>query len=274
MTSQPTIAFFGATGGCASATLARALKDGYKATALARTPSKLTNLLESKFQLSSNVISNLTIVQGSISDANAVRQVLAPSNRLVDIIVSGIGGTPKLTWSIYPVTLTDPTICETATASIISTLRNLANEGITTTSQGKKPVLITISTTGISDRKRDVPILLYPLYHWLLSVPHVDKKKMEQLIVKASDGTPNAALRDFILVRPTLLSDGAEQGVAKVRAGWESYGADTREKAQGNKGPGPQLGWTIGREDVGGWIFEEGIKNTEKWEGKCVSLTY
>jgi len=38
-----------------------------------------------------------------------------------------------------------------------------------------------------------------------------------------------------------------------------------------------ETGYVIGREDVGGWIFEKLVKGDEKawrWEGRMVGLTY
>jgi hypothetical protein len=42
---KPTIAFFGATGGCANACLVHTLNAGYSVAALARTPTKLKTQL-------------------------------------------------------------------------------------------------------------------------------------------------------------------------------------------------------------------------------------
>lgn len=167
-----------------------------------------------------------------------------------------------------PCTLDDPHVCEMGMSTVLTALRALSDEdGITTTAAGTKPVIVTISTTGIGAGKRDVPLALYPLYHWMLQIPHADKKKMEELLFTAAR---DQRIADFVIVRPTLLTDGAPKGTAKVRAGWE-WGMQGMEGRQAQKGP--ELGWTIGRTDVGAWIFEEVIRNGG-WEGKCVSLTY
>ena len=102
---------------------------------------------------------------------------------------------------------------------------------------------------------------MIPLYHWILAVPHADKKKMEDLVV--------ASGRKFVLVRPSLLFDGEAKGLDHVKTGIE---------IPGNKEEGKHaVGYTIRREDVGKWIFEECVRDNKrwgKWEGKCVSLTY
>lgn len=82
-------------------------------------------------------------------------------------------------------------------------------------------------------------------------------------------------IRDYTIVRPTLLTDAVLQGTDRVRAGWE-WGTDERaaqEAGRVEKEPGAAKGATIGRKDVGTWVFEK-IVVEGGWEGKCVSLTY
>ena len=68
-------------------------------------------------------------------------------------------------------------------------------------------------------------------------------------------------VRAFTAVRPTLLTNGEARGVEKLRVGTEEE---------------PAIGYTISREDVGMWMFEELMKGggQERWKGKKVSLTY
>ena len=56
-----------------------------------------------------------------------------------------------------------------------------------------------------------------PLYHWMLRILHENKMEMLRL-VQSSAGRQ---CRDCILVRPTLLTDGAVRGLDQIRAGWE-----------------------------------------------------
>jgi len=86
-----TIAFFGATGGCANASLTAALKNGYTCSALARTPSKLSDSLATKGIESSN----LSIIKGDVRDIEAVKKTLVIDGRVADCIVSGIGCTSR-----------------------------------------------------------------------------------------------------------------------------------------------------------------------------------
>ncbi|KAL0264785.1 hypothetical protein SLS55_000737 [Diplodia seriata] len=273
-TPVQTIAFLGATGGCTLPVLERTLKAGHHATALVRNPAKLrTLLLDPARGVAADVLDrNLTIIAGDASDATAVRTLLTVPGKektLVNTIMSGVGSLPKLQWSLRrPVSLQQPGLCDTATRTVQDALRDLIAEGYRVRgTQGEdegKPVMIAISTTGISRLQRDVPVLFVPLYHWFLCVPHEDKRNMEDRVVAAKE---EGSLRDFIIVRPSLLLDGEAKGAQALRVGWE--GVKTSDQA-----PGPAVGYTTTRNEVAAWIWEEAIMNREKWAGKCVSLTY
>jgi len=269
MTSQArTIAFFGATGGCAANTLAKSLQAGYKCSALARTPSKLLNLLETTHNISKSLLdANLTVVQGNIKSVEDVERALVLHDKLVDIIIFGVGGSPKLALSLVrPITLDDPHVCEEGMKAIVEALRDLKQSG-----QENAPTVVAISTTGVTDGKRDVPLAMYGLYHYLLSVPHADKRRMELTLIEAS-ATKDSPVGGFVVVRPTLLSDGSARGKDAVRVGWEipklvdASGKETEL--------GPALGYRVSRADVGNWIFEEVVQDAPGWNGKCVTLTY
>lgn len=93
------------------------------------------------------------------------------------------------------------------------------------------------------------------LYHHVLRVPHVDKKAMEDVF----RGEGGEVFRGIVGVRPTLLTDGAERGLEKIRVG--------REAA-------PALGYTVSRRDVGLWIYRSVVEGEGRgWEGEMVSLT-
>jgi nucleoside-diphosphate-sugar epimerase len=247
-----TIAFLGATGGCAGACLIASLKEGYTCRALARTPSKLTTSLETQ-GLSESLLANLEIIQGNAKDVESVKTLLQTPTGIVDTIVFGVGAAPKLRLHIMPVTLDDIEVCRTAMATLLSALDEL--KAVT------KPRLLVISTTGITKGPRDVPLLYVPLYHWFLHIPHVDKRVMEELVcMQRQKPAAERTVGEFAIVRPTLLMDGNGVGVAKVRYGLESN---------------PALGWTIDRKDVGNWLFEKGVKPADlgKFRDQAISLT-
>ncbi|KAI9843942.1 MAG: hypothetical protein M1837_005983 [Sclerophora amabilis] len=223
---------------------------------MVRTTSKLENLLaENKVPASKISQDHLTIIEGNAKDPAAVSRVLQLTT--VDIIVSGIGGAPTFSNPLKP-GLEDPTICEDATSTILSALRDQP--------PARKPLFIVISTTGVSELARDVPLLMLPLYHWILPVAHKDKANMECLLVsEAAKPADQACIRGFVAVRPSMLTNGPRLlgTETTVRAGTDAN---------------PAVGYTISRADVGAWIFEELIRERadggEKWVGEKVSITY
>lgn len=77
-----------------------------------------------------------------------------------------------------------------------------------------------LSTTGISDQGHDIPIAMMPMYHWMLSVPHADKKKMEELMIRGEGKD-----RKWVIIRPSYLWDGEGKGLEKIRVSTETPGA-------------------------------------------------
>ena len=205
---------------------------------VARTPSRLTDLLLSRGISQPTLDAHLQITQGDVKDATPVTTVLSPPGRRITHIISGIG----MIIGLHP----DTTICATALSSILSAVKALKPV--------QPPHLTVISTTGISAGARDVPLLMVPLYRGLLSVPHKDKKAMEDLVVGAGK---EGVVAGWTVVRASLLTNGkATEG--KVRAGMEGK---------------PAVGYTISREDVGGWIYREVVVKGA-WVGERVSLSY
>lgn len=280
--STPTVAFFGATGGVTNAILIHTLLAGYKAVALVRTPQKLRDLLTSQ-DVSGELLNNLTILEGDALDVAAVKRTLTASGpqTLPTVIVTGLGGTPsvKFQW-LRPfqfVTLSNPHICGTAAATLMTALQEIYTEQPTLKALPleTKPLLTFISTTGITRGPEDVPFWIRFLYHQILTVPHVDKKEMENVYradAELSDAQ-SKKLRDVVGIRPTLLtpydnspSDYKDMiGLDKIRAGTEKN---------------PAIGYSIKRGDVGNWVFVNVVKEAMqggqakgKWGGEMVSLT-
>jgi hypothetical protein len=335
------IAFLGATGGCTLAALthtllhlssssstnaqaqARHQHQQYRCIALARTPSKLRNLLLAQDGITPEILSSLlTIVEGDATDREAVKRMLTATStststsddvragarsecndadaevdgvdsggddavQLVDTVISGLGGTPKLQWwSIQqPVTLDNPTICQDAARTLVAALQELlydaAGEGGRWSEReaqekkktNEKPLLAFISTTGIGRGPEDVPFWLRWLYHYVLRVPHEDKRIMESVFLRGSgsgsaggggdDADREMVFRGVVGVRPSLLTGTGDVrdglGMAAVRVG--------REKE-------PAVGYSIKRADVGEWVFREVVeRGAEGWEGEMVTLT-
>ncbi|KAE8391786.1 hypothetical protein BDV23DRAFT_63589 [Aspergillus alliaceus] len=201
------VAFFGATGGCVLACLVRALKAGIRCSALVRDPAKLHDLLRQRGLSETITAEKLSVVKGDVTDISAVQQTLRPR-------------------------LDNPTICQDAVRTILAACRGLE----------RKPVLVAISSVGLTDKKRDAPIAMVPLNYWALRDPHADKKVMEEIIFEEMK-KPEAerAIRDYALVRPSWFINGEGIGLGGIRDGTEEC---------------PAIGYTISRNDVGLWIYE------------------
>ena len=274
-----TVAFFGATGGVTNAILIHTLLAGHKATALVRTPQKLRDQLTSQ-GLSSDNIKNLTIIEGNALDLPAVKRTLTASGpgTLPSVIVNGLGGTPSMTFKLSRpfqiFTLDNPHICETAATTLTNALKEIyTNQPALKSQRAAKPLLAFISTTGITRGPEDVPFAIRFLYHQMLTIPHADKKKTENIFRADAENTneEGKVFRGFVGVRPTLLTpfDNSPSnykdvvGLAKVRAGTEMK---------------PAIGYSIKRGDVGLWVWENVVREAVgggkgKWEGEMVSLT-
>lgn len=217
----------------------------------------------------STLDAHLTIHPGNIKDPQSVAQALislANSGLLVNTILCGIGGTPKTQTSLRtPVTIDDPNICESGMKAVQKALENLASQGISSASDGRKPLVIVISSTGIDPyNNRDIPLAMVPVYSYMLKVPAADKRKMEQLL-REDNGTH---FRDIVIVKGAMFTE-AKKGIESVKVGWEwAVSSEGREKA-----PGPHFGYTIGKQDVGTWVFRKAIAEGG-WEGRVVTLTY
>lgn len=120
----------------------------------------------------------------------------------------------------------------------------------------KLPLLVVVSGNGVrNEGLRDYPLVLTPLYRWLLTSIYDDKRRMEASLMKAK---PSGG---FVIVRASTLTDGASKGLAAIRQG-------TKQQ--------PVLGYSICREDVGLWIFEKMVREQEQlaFLNDEVSITY
>lgn len=217
----------------------------------------------------STLDSQLTIYPGDIKDHRSVAKALiSPTNTalLVNTILFGVGGTPKMQVSIRtPMTIDDPNICESGMKAVQTALENLAAQGISSASDGQKPLAIVISSTGIAPYKnRDIPLAMFPVYTYMLQVPAADKRKMEQLLCEDN----GSHFRDIVIVKGAMFTE-AQKGLQSVKVGWDwAVKNEGRENA-----PGPHIGYTIGKHDVGEWVFRKAIAEGG-WEGRVVTLTH
>ncbi|KAL8377613.1 hypothetical protein RB595_008349 [Gaeumannomyces hyphopodioides] len=262
-TARKTILFLGATGGCGFSVLRRSLDAGHTCIALCRTPSKLTE------KLGGEARENLTVLQGNAKDTAVVSQALlrrGPSDpaasSLVDAIVFALGGV----FSLRRMGNDDPDICRAgmeALLSGLSTARSQQPDGSRGGDGGAAgPRIYVISTTGISEQGRDVPLAMLPMYSYMLKEPHRDKKAMEDMLVSSGEA--------WTIVRPSFLTDESASKVRKIRVGVEDPVGKVLLSKDG-------VGYTISREEVGRWMFESLVEKeagSETWVRKIATITH
>ena len=125
---------------------------------MARTPSKLTNLLISKGVSQSAIDSHLTISQGDVLNVEDVKGPLTLKGRPADVIISGIG-IVTVGDLFYEIKL-----CGNAASNIITALKELELT--------KKPVMVVVTSTGLTHTgPRDVPLLFKLMYDYMLANP-------------------------------------------------------------------------------------------------------
>ncbi|KAK5048061.1 hypothetical protein LTR84_006251 [Exophiala bonariae] len=268
MSSKPSVVFFGATGGVTNSALVHTIQAGYKAAVLVRTPAKLRQQLSDQAIDEMTIAKNLVLNEGNALDVAAVKRTLLSVNagRLPTYIVSGLGGSPKLNLNmchpLHLATLDNPEICATAASTLVTALEEIFTEQPAL--KANKPLLVFLSTTGVTRGPEDVPFAMRFLYHQTLAIPHADKKKMED-IYRGEVEKQDPVFRSVVGIRPTLLSGTVSytdaSGLQGVRSGYEHR---------------PATGYSIKRADVGHWIFQnlidEATRNPEV-EGQMVSLT-
>lgn len=242
-----TITFIGASSGCGLSALRRALADGHACIALARSPAKLQQAFPDK-------PSNLYVREGDAHDVDAVMACLtvqadSAAPRFVDAVCSSIGGV------MTGLTFSDPNVCKKGASTLLDAVGRLREMG----TKGQ-PLIVAVSTTGISKHQRDVPLLFTWPYKFGLNVPHDDKAVMEESYRVSGER--------FVLIRPSLLVDGKEDWKeCPIKVGIEDLDKGVEVKA---------VGYTISRGEVGRWIYENclGHEVLPRYAGKAVGLTW
>jgi hypothetical protein len=255
--TPPSVALFGGTGGTGRSFLEQYLASAPTASinVLVRTPAKLADL-------QSQYPKQLQLIQSDIRNVDSVKLCLVQQGRMVDTVVSSIG--MIFVRKGLSIAKPDSTICHEGTLAILKALEELeADPSILPPASGRRTKLVVLSTTGISNQGRDIPMAMIPLYHYLLKAPHEDKKKMEDVL----DHTQ----RDWVAVRPSWLLDGEGKGMLGVR--WSVEGSGPRRSEDD-----VAIGYAIARSDVARWILQScilsGDQGFQRWSRKKVTITY
>ncbi|VUC37298.1 unnamed protein product [Clonostachys rosea] len=258
-------AFIGAGGATLIHVLRWTLLAGHHAAALVRDPLKFKKALSSQGVSEEILQSQLTITKGSSRDLEAVLELLRSDPEL---IFSGITSLPKFSYNPFrPVGMVDSTITGDSASAVIDALRQLKS----TNSITNAPLFVPISSTGHGSQ-RDQPLLLIPLYLWLLPVPQADTAVLEKVTRQAAVEA-DSPLGGYIMLRPPLLTHGPMKGTDSIRVGW--IWEDPICKTSDEKEVGIKVGYTISRQDLAKWMFDELIQgDARRWKGKCVNITY
>ncbi|KAH7239889.1 hypothetical protein B0J15DRAFT_569377 [Fusarium solani] len=258
-------AFIGAAGATLSHVLTWTLLAGHNAAALVRDASKLRKILTSNNVSEEILQAQLVIVEGSSRDVTAVSNLLRHEP---DIIFTGITSLPSFHWNpLRPISMQDSTITGDSAATVVESLRELKASNAISNS----PIFVPISSTG-HGKQRDQPLLLIPLYLWLLPVAQADTAVLERVVREAAT-QDNSPLGGYVMLRPPLLTHGREKGTASLRVGW--VWEDDMYKNADEVERGVEVGYTISRGDLARWIFEQLVEgDIKKWEGKCINITY
>jgi hypothetical protein len=157
-----------------------------------------------------------------------------------------------------------------------------------------QPRMIIISSTGLTpSTNRSLPLLLRPMYSYLLAGPHKDKLGAERLLWHCSgkeqpsdvpepseeimgpdwvhrEGLPEfGSFTNTLIVRPALLTNG-ECKADKVQAG----GSEAGEKKPYRTGDDNLSGYTVSRKDVAYFIVEDALKNWDQYQNTTVAVAY
>ncbi|KAI8637574.1 hypothetical protein BD408DRAFT_424278 [Parasitella parasitica] len=219
------VAVFGGSKGCSRAMVVQGLEKGeHEFKLLLRNPDIADYTQDQK--------SKLTIIKGDALDAKTVKETVQNT----DVIIYSIGSA----FDFKKMDMVNPGLCHDTMALLLQVLQALP--------QNERPKrLVAVSTTGL-DNMIEVPYLFYPLYRFVLHAPHQDKKELEKLVVAKNSSVP-----DWIIIRPSLLTDGNLRGKYKSDVGISGY--------------------TISRQDVGHFLLNQCLVSTT-WIHKKVVVTY
>ncbi|KAG0691787.1 hypothetical protein DFH29DRAFT_975621 [Suillus ampliporus] len=194
------------------------------------------------------------------------------NSRPVDFLIFTVGGTPHFSLT-KGATIIPPNL---VTQSLLNVLETLPSP---------HPKIITISSAGLTRAShKSLPLLLKPIYSYLLSFPHKDKCGAEEAIAHSAgwewdlrdspgdeilgadwmNRVPTGELKSIVVVRPAMFTDG------ECRADVKGKGSEAYRVKEGDL----KSSWTVSRKDVAHFLVEGVVRHWEEWEGKCVSIAY
>ncbi|KAG1860603.1 hypothetical protein DFJ58DRAFT_268492 [Suillus subalutaceus] len=217
------------------------------------------------------------LIQGDALVKDDIRRAWSEAQvddtRPVDFLIFTVGGIPQFSLT-KGFTMTPPNLI---TQSLINVLETLPSP---------HPKIIAVSSAGLTQAShKSLPLPLKPLYRYFISVPHKDKRGMEEVIAHSAgrewdardsagdeilgvgwtSRVPNIGeLKSIVIIRPALLTDGV------CRADVKGEGSEAYRVKEGDL----ESSWTVSRRDVAHFIVEGVVKHWQEWEGKCASIAY
>ncbi|GAB5590675.1 hypothetical protein Unana1_05575 [Umbelopsis nana] len=223
------VTVLGASKGCARAMVVDALaqeNNTLEFTLLVRNPDKVEYTDEQK--------AKINWIKGDALDQAVVHSAIKGA----DVVVTSLGSAMDLAKR----KMLNPGLCANGMKVLLE-----AAAALDTSDRPKR--MVVLSTTGL-EGMREVPLLFRPMYHFLLHEPHEDKLNMETLVIN------NTVIDSWIIVRPSLLTDGAKTGKYRFNENIKGY--------------------TISRNDVGHFLYSQCLEeqNANKLNHKKVVVTY
>ncbi|KAF6763637.1 hypothetical protein DFP72DRAFT_955797 [Ephemerocybe angulata] len=224
------------------------------------------------------------LVQGDALNASNVRAAWAEASKdsPVDVLLYTVGAVGGSFHPLKGVVIDPPNLVTQALTTVLCSMPK------STTTPPPKVIVVTASGVSRSSRKK-TPLLLMPLYGYMISGPLQDKLGTERIAGhcagwewnpadgepaaevlngdwKATEGLPApGSLEDTVVLRPALLTDGECLADAAAEQG----------KALPYRcGPGEVGGYTVSRKDCAHFIVEGILQEWETWGGKQLSIAY
>lgn len=260
----------------------RLLESGATVTFLLRSPSVFDDDATVQKYLSTN---KARLVKGDALVRSDVQIAwdTATSESPVDIVLSTLGFSGSPSFSILKgIQINPPNLVTAALLNLFATMPS--------STRAISPKVVIVSATGVNKKSRSAaPLLLRPLYGYLIQEPLSDKLGAERVIHhlggwdwdpaipepaknildpnwQAIEGMPKpGTLKNAIILRPALLTDG-ECLADKTSGGKVPY----------RVGEGEVGGWTVSRRDVAHFVFDL-VTNQSQWErskDKQISIAY
>ncbi|KAF5353471.1 hypothetical protein D9756_008015 [Leucocoprinus leucothites] len=262
----------------------RLLDSGARVTFLLRNPSSFDeDAVIQKYITSKKAL----LVKGDAtvrSDMQRLWNVSTEEGSLsVDVVLCTIGFSGSPTFSLFKgLQITPPNLLTVSLLNLFSTMPS---------SSSPSPKIVVITATGVTPKSRSsAPLLLRPIYSYLIQGPLQDKLGAERIVHvlggwKWEDGAPepegSRTLDEKWLEMEGMPRAGSVKGMVIVRPAMLNDGECLADKGQGEGAPyrvgeGEVGGWSVSRRDVAHFVFEL-VSDGEKWErykDRQVSIAY